>query len=133
MSATVEDDHLIFTQKFFSSDYFFAFSGANNSVSGLIQTTTYSADIPVDYMPDEDLVDTMVNDMLEAMELKSGEICDDYDSSCGRKHKMYEDTYSLSDAHETIQEIIDIWISEPINVARYIVKGNIIVYLSENR
>ena len=36
-------------------------------------------------------------DMLEAMELKNGKICDDYYSSCGGEHEMDYDTYSLYD------------------------------------
>ena len=34
-------------------------------------------------MPDEDVVDTMGYDMLEAMELKNDQICGDSDSICG--------------------------------------------------
>ena len=34
-------------------------------------------------MTDEDVVYTIVNDMLEEMELKNGKICDDSNYSCG--------------------------------------------------
>ena len=46
---------------------------------------------------------------------------------------MGDDTYSLSDSPEqkTRYEIY-IWIYEPTNREKYIVKGNIIVYLSDN-
>ena len=51
MSATGEDDHLIFPQKFSSSDYLFFYSAGDNSVAGLIQTTLHGADTPEDCMP----------------------------------------------------------------------------------
>ena len=51
-------------------------------------------------MTDEDVVYTIVNDMLEEMELKNGKICDDSNYSCGGQHEMDDDTYSLSDALE---------------------------------
>ena len=34
------------------------------------------------------MVDTIVDDMLEEMELENGKICDDSDSTCGQEHKM---------------------------------------------
>ena len=43
-------------------------------------------------MPDEDVVYTMVYYMLEVMELKNGNICDDSDSSCWGGHEMDDDT-----------------------------------------
>ena len=46
----------------------------------------------------EDMVDTMGDDMLEAMELKNGKMCDESYSKCGVEHEMDDDTYSLSDA-----------------------------------
>ena len=45
----------------------------------------------------EEVVDTMGYDMLEAMELKNGKICDDYYSSFGKEHEIDNYTYSLSD------------------------------------
>ena len=48
-------------------------------------------------MPDEDVVDTMGDYMMEAMELKYGKICDESYSSCGGEHAMDDDNYSLYD------------------------------------
>ena len=82
MSATGEGNHLIFTQKFSSSDELFVYAAGENNVVGLIQPTPDSAYTPEDYMPDNDVVDTMGDDMLEAMELKNSKICDYSYSSC---------------------------------------------------
>ena len=82
MSSTVEYNHLIFSQKFSSVDYFFVYATGENSVFGLVQTTPDCASTPEAYIPDEGVVDTMVDDMLEAMEPQNGRICDDSDSSC---------------------------------------------------
>ena len=46
----------------------------------MIHPTTYSEGIPEAYILNEDLVDTMWGDMLEAMECNNGKIYDDYDS-----------------------------------------------------
>ena len=43
-------------------------------------------------MPDEDVVYIMWDDMLEAMELKNGKICDESDSSCGGEHEIDDNT-----------------------------------------
>ena len=46
---------------------------------------------------------------------------------------MFDETYSLSDDFEqNSRDKIYIWISEPTNVAKYIVGGNNNVYFSEN-
>ena len=84
-------------------------------------------------MPDEDVIDTMGDDMLEAMEHKNGNICDNSDSKFGEEQKLDDDTYSMSDepAQNTIDNIY-IWISEPTNGTEYLVEGNNFIYLSEN-
>ena len=75
MSATREDAHLIFTQNFSSGDYLFVYAYGDNNIVGLITPTPDSEDTLEAYIPDEDVVDTMEVDILEAMELKNGNIC----------------------------------------------------------
>ena len=43
-------------------------------------------------MPDEEVVDTMGDDMLEEMEWENGKICDDSNYSCEDEHEMDDDT-----------------------------------------
>ena len=50
MSATVEDDHLIFTQKFSSGYNLFVYAVGYNNVVGLIHPTPESADTPEAYI-----------------------------------------------------------------------------------
>ena len=83
MYAPGEDDHLIFPQKFSSSEYFFVYYYGENNVVGLLQPTPDSADTPETYMTDEDLVYTMGYPFLDAMERKNGKICDESDFICG--------------------------------------------------
>ena len=81
----------------------------------------------------KDVVDTMVDDMLEAMEKKNGNICDDSNSICGEEYEIDDNTHSMSDELEqNTRDNIYICISEPTNVAKSLVKGSIIFYLSEN-
>ena len=133
MSSTGEDDHSFFPQKFSYSDYLFVYTDGNNNVVDLIHTTPDSADTPEACMPDEDVVDIMGDDMLEAMELKNGKICDDSDYACGGEHEMYYYTYYLSGTPENTRDNIYIYISEPTNGEKHLVKGNNIVCLSWNR
>ena len=42
-------------------------------------------------MPYEEVVDTMGDDILDEMEWKNGNICDDYYSSCGEEHEIYDE------------------------------------------
>ena len=100
MSATTEYDHLIFPQKLSSGNYLCVYSGGHNNVVGLICTYTYNEDTPEDYMKNEDMVDTMVDDIMEEMERKNGKICDNSYSSCGEEHEMYNNTYYPSDSLE---------------------------------
>ena len=83
MSDTGEEDHLIFSQKLYSGDYLFVYDADDNSVVGLIYPTPDSSDTLEDYIPDEDVFDTMGDDIMEAMELKNGKICDESDNICG--------------------------------------------------
>ena len=48
-----------------------------------MHTTPDSADTLSTYIPDEEVVGTMGDYMMEAMELKNGKICDQSDSRCG--------------------------------------------------
>ena len=43
-------------------------------------------------MPDYEVFDTMVDDILEAIELKNVHMYDDSDSRCGEEHEMDDDT-----------------------------------------
>ena len=105
MSDIREDDRLIFPQKVCSGDYLFVYSAGENSVVVFIHPTPYSEDKPEAYMPYYDVVVTMGDDMMEAMELKNGNICDNYNSRRGVEHEIDDKTYSLSDALE--QNTID--------------------------
>ena len=87
-------------------------------------------------MPYEDVIDTMRDGTLDETERKNGNICDDSDYSFGEEHEMDYNTYSLSDTLEQniiyiyIYIYIYIWISGQTNGEKYLVKGNIVVYLS---
>ena len=58
---------MIFPQKLFFGDYFFVYASDDNNVVLLIHPTSESADTPEDDIPDWVVVDTMVDDLLEAM------------------------------------------------------------------
>ena len=81
--STGEDDHFIFTQKISSHDCLFVYSAGDNNIFGLIQPTQDSVDTSEAYMIDNYVVDTMGDDMLEAMEPKNGKIFNDSYYSCG--------------------------------------------------
>ena len=100
MSTTREYYHPVFPQKFSSGDYLLVYDDGDNNVVDLIHPTPYSEDTLEAYMPDGDVIDTMGDDMLEAMGRKNGKICDDTDSRFGKEHEMYDDTYSLYDDFE---------------------------------
>ena len=51
-------------------------------------------------MLDEDMVDTMGDDIMDEMGLRNGNIYDDSDSSCGRENEMDDETYYLYDSLE---------------------------------
>ena len=82
-------------------------------------------------MPDEDVVDNMGYDMLEAMERINYNICDDSDYFCGGNMKwiMKINFYLMS-----LKKILDIiyiyiWIFESTNGAKNLVKvNNIFIY-----
>ena len=67
ISTTVEHDHLIFLQNFSSRDYFFLYDSDDNNVVGLIHPNPEITDTTYSEIQDEDVVDTMGYDMLEAM------------------------------------------------------------------
>ena len=67
MFSTIEYYHLIFPKKFYSCYYFFVYYYGDNNVVGLMHTALDYADTAEDEITDEDFVDTMVDDMLEAM------------------------------------------------------------------
>ena len=87
-------------QNFSSDDNLFFYTSGDNNVVRLIQPTPDSAYTMESYITDEDVVNTMVDDILEAMELKNGKICDASDSRCVRRYEMDDETYSLSDGLE---------------------------------
>ena len=82
MSATGEDNHLVSPQKFSSGDYFLAYADGDSSVVSLLLYNPSSIYIPEAYMIYEDVFYTMIDGMLESMELKNGKICDDSDYIC---------------------------------------------------
>ena len=74
---------MVFTQKFSSGDYLFVYDCDDNNVVVLIYTPPWSADTTEAEIPDEEVVDNMLDDVLEEMEWKHFNICDNSDSSCG--------------------------------------------------
>ena len=79
---------LDFSQKFYSSDYLFFYAFDNNNVVVLVQNTTDITDTLEADMPYEEVVDTMVDNILDEMEWKNCKICNDYDSRCGEEHEI---------------------------------------------
>ena len=64
ISATGEDDRLLFTQRLSSSNYFFVYAAGENNVVGLIQPTpdiTYTLEAYITY---DDVIDTMLDDIM---------------------------------------------------------------------
>ena len=83
-------------------------------------------------MSDEDVVDTMGVDIMEAMEQKKLIHVMTLILAVGRNMKwMTTLTHYLMTLNK-IPDIKNIWIFEPTNGAKDLVKGNIIVYLSQN-
>ena len=78
----------------------------------------------------------MVDDILESTELKNGNIYDDSGSSYGGEMIwimiLTLCMMPLKKILEIIYIYINIWISKPTNGAKYILKSNNIVCLSEN-
>ena len=85
MSATREYYHLIFPQKNYYGDYLFFYDDGENNVVGLIHHTLDSEYTPEAYMPYEDVINTVVDDILEATERQNGKICDDSYSIFGQE------------------------------------------------
>ena len=132
MSITREDDNFIFPCKLSSSDFSFVYVDYDYEVVGFLLPTTQSEDTPEAEITDEDVVDTMGDYMMEAMECKNCHIYDESDSSCGEEHEMNDETYSLSGVlDENIIDKIYIQISELINGKKDLVEGNNIVYFSD--
>ena len=67
MSTTREYYHPVFPQEFSSGDYLLVYDEGDNNVVDLIHPTPYSEDILEAHMPYGDVIDTMGDDMLEAM------------------------------------------------------------------
>ena len=67
MSTTGEDNHLIFPQKFSSSDYLFVYDYGDNNVVDLIHPIKDSAYTPEADILDKEVVETMGEDMLDSM------------------------------------------------------------------
>ena len=70
----------------------------------MIHPTPESSDKTEAEIP-EDSVDTMWNDIIEAMEWRNCKICDDSDSSCGEEHEM---DYKINICLITLKKILDI-------------------------
>ena len=86
MSTTGEDGKFICSQKLSYDDYLFFYDDDYNNVVDLINTTPESEDTPQAEISDEDLVDTMLDDMLDDMECGNDRICDDDYYICGQEH-----------------------------------------------
>ena len=69
MFTTIEDYHLISTQEFSSSDYYYVYADDEDNVVGQLQTTPKSSDILEAEIPDEDVVNIMGDDIMDAMYL----------------------------------------------------------------
>ena len=52
-------------------------------IFGLVQPTSDISDTLEAEIPDQDVVDTMVDDILEEIECKNGQICYDSNYRCG--------------------------------------------------
>ena len=89
-----------FSQKLFSGDYFSVYAYDENNVVVFIHPATESIDTLDDGMPYEEAVDTIVDDIIEAMEWKTFKICDESDSRCVYEHEMGYGTQSLYDSLE---------------------------------
>ena len=100
---------MIFPQEFSSGDYLFIYDYGDNNVVRFIHPTTDSENKPEDYMPDEDVIDTIGDYMLEEMEHTNGKICDESDSSFEEEHEMDDEAYYLSDDLKKKLEIIYIY------------------------
>ena len=83
---------MICPQKFFSGDYLFVYDAGEKNVVGLIYHTPDSEYTTEAYMKNDDVVDTIGYNMMEAMEHKNDNICDDSDYICGEEHAMDDDT-----------------------------------------
>ena len=59
---------MVYPQKVFSGDYFFVCASGDNNVFVLMNPIPYIADVPEAEMPYEEVVDTMGDDILEAIE-----------------------------------------------------------------
>ena len=132
ISATREDYHLIFSQKLSFSYYSFVYAAGEDNCVGLLWPTPDGADTLEAEIIDEGASDTMVDDILEAMEHENGQIYDESDSGCGEEHEMDGYTYSLYGSLEkNSRDKIYIWISEPTNGAKDLVEGNNIFYFRD--
>ena len=75
----------------------------------------------------------MGDDILEALELKNGNMYDYYDSRYGEENEIYDDTYYMYDAlEENTKYKLYIWISDTTNGKRDILEGNNVFNFSEN-
>ena len=68
MSATGQYEHLIFPQKFFSGDFLSVYASDENYVVVLIHPNSEHTDTPEAEIPDQEVVDTMGDGILEEME-----------------------------------------------------------------
>ena len=60
----------------------------------------WAGPLPEAYTPYEDVVDTMLDNILDSMECKNCNICDHSYSICVQGNNMDDETCSLSDAIE---------------------------------
>ena len=98
MFNTGEYYYQVYPKNFSSGDYSFVYAADDNNVVGLLQSTPQIANTPEVQIPDEDVVDTMEGDILEAMEHDNSQICDEFDYSCGEEHEIGDEICSLYDS-----------------------------------
>ena len=122
---------MIFPQKLSSGDYLFVYDACDNNVVGFIHPTPDSADTPEAYITDEDVVNTTVDDILEAMEQKMVRYVITLILDVGGNIKWVMTlTLCLTPSKKILYIYIYIWISGPTNGANDLVKGKNIIYLS---
>ena len=106
-------------EKLFYGDYLFVYASDENNVVVLIQPTPESADTPEADIPDEEVVHTMGDDMLETMKLKMVRYVMTLILAVGRSMKLMMTLNLCMIPLKRISDINYIWISETTNGKKY--------------
>ena len=83
---------MVFPYELFSGDYRFFYASDEDNFVFLIKPTTESTDTPEAKILEYEVVDTLGDDMLEAIDWKNGKMYGDPDSSCEEEHEMDYDS-----------------------------------------